>query len=51
MNGCMDTSKNISNEGYLITQGGGNSLKWIGVDETVKTIPQGVNGIQNMKKV
>ena len=31
-------------------EGGGNSLKWLGVEETVKTILEGVEYIQRLKK-
>ena len=47
---AIEVGKEIQDDGYLIIQGGGNSLKWLGVEETVKTILEGVDCIRREKK-
>ena len=46
-----ETGKRIQDDGYLIIQGGGNSLKWLGIEATVKAIVDGVDKIENEKKL
>ena len=50
MKRTVEISENIKDDGYLIVQGGGNSLKWLGVKETVSSILEGLEETQRVNK-
>ena len=50
MTNATEINRKVCGDGYMILQGGGNSLKWLGVEETAKSILEGVDTIQNENK-